>query len=185
MEAGRARRCCLAWNARFFCASRIQPAQRGRRYANSVACCGRLCSVTWVAPPSETLGVAGRVAQSGAHPGGGGSLHLPRLQQSHILLLRQGSIAVASGLADTRRLLRCDSNTWGIAPLGGAFLFSPPSIILRFRGFGANSETLEWAWHRCPHPGWTNVTRRLHLRRITSTVISELTRGQIRPKAEP
>ena len=35
------------------------------------------------------------------------SLHLPRLQQLHILLLHRGSIAYASGLADTHRLLRC------------------------------------------------------------------------------
>ena len=34
------------------------------------------------------------------------SLHLPRLQQLHILLLRRGSIAYASGLADMHRLLR-------------------------------------------------------------------------------
>ena len=34
------------------------------------------------------------------------SLHLPRLQQLHILLLRRGSIASASGLADMHRLLR-------------------------------------------------------------------------------
>ena len=34
------------------------------------------------------------------------SLHLPRLQQLHILLLHRGSIAYASGLADTHRLLR-------------------------------------------------------------------------------
>ena len=35
------------------------------------------------------------------------SLHLPRLQQLHILLLHRGSIAFASGLADMHRLLRC------------------------------------------------------------------------------
>ena len=35
------------------------------------------------------------------------SLHLPRLQQLHILLLHRGSIAYASGLADMHRLLRC------------------------------------------------------------------------------
>ena len=38
------------------------------------------------------------------------SLHLPRLQQLHILLLHRGSIAYASGLADTHRLLRCTPN---------------------------------------------------------------------------
>ena len=35
------------------------------------------------------------------------SLHLPRLQQLHILLLHRGSMADASGLADMHRLLRC------------------------------------------------------------------------------
>ena len=39
------------------------------------------------------------------------SLHLPRLQQLHILLLHRGSIAYASGLADMHRLLRCTADT--------------------------------------------------------------------------
>jgi hypothetical protein len=38
---------------------------------------------------------------------GAASLHLPRLQQLHILLLHRGLIALDSLLADSPRLLRC------------------------------------------------------------------------------
>ncbi len=54
----------------------------------------------------KTLRRARRMAQSADLPDAPASLHLPRLQQLHILLLRQGSIADASGLADLHRLLR-------------------------------------------------------------------------------
>ena len=74
----------------------------------------------------KTLRRARRTAHSADLPDTRASLHLPRLQQLHILLLRQGSIADASGLADLHRLLRRRRQ---VAVCAG-------SLILRL-GFGA------------------------------------------------
>ena len=66
----------------------------------------RACGQLRIRLFSETLGATGCEIGPCVLAVRGVSLHLPRLQQLHILLLRRGWIANASWLAEPHRLLR-------------------------------------------------------------------------------